>query len=67
MSEYVRVVDVKPGDRLVGFSDPFIVDRVAYAGESAYGGSVERQRYRVESTDGRSITYAGDSKCHVIR
>ncbi len=65
-AKYVGVGEVQVGDGIVGMPGSEVA-RVRFAGQAAYGGDVQGQRYAVELVDGRSITYAGDSRVHVLR
>ena len=72
MTESVLVSVADPrliGARFVGFGPGWTVESVAYAGETGYGGLVERQRYRVLVTKGDrrlSFVVTGDSRIPIL-
>lgn len=66
MSALIPAHEVRPGDRIVGMPG-VTVTAVRYAGQHALGGDVERQRYAVDLSNGRTITYGGDSRVPVLR
>jgi len=61
----VRAHELLPGDRIVG-THLVVASGPTYS-EYHLGGDVERQRYIYTLTDGRTLTYGGDSRAHVLR
>lgn len=64
-SQRIRPWEVQAGDRVLGTS-LVATGEVGYS-QTDIGSDMERQRYHVKLTDGRSIPYMGDSWLSVIR
>jgi len=61
----IRPWEVEPGDRILGTD--LVVSGFCYRRGPEIGSEVERQRYVVQTTDGREVPYVGDSWVTVIR